>query len=221
MADERAKLMVGNVNPGTVSSQFTGSLVRTFGSLDVHDVFQVEFMQMSGIYVEELRECIVRHFLETDFEWLLMIDSDIVWDPQDVIELYLAAKDWHADYGRPCVASGLYLSHFGTSFLPIAWEDREQSQHLRFADPGPTVRDAEIVGAGFLLVPRSILVRLRETGRAFDNIGEEAGVVGEDVFFSRRVRDLGYEIIVDTAVRLAHLKTLSLYAPPGSDGPGA
>ena len=207
----RDRVVISWPDPGQVEGAFCTSmieLVRSRGSR-IDGVLRVE-----GGLLSRQRNEIVKHFLdEMTAEWLLMVDSDEQITPQAFDKLLSAA---HADE-RPVVA-GLYFGTWPGNLLP------QPVPHLyRRADDGVSVvpvmdypRDQIIAidaaCTGCILVHRRVLEAIREQadpheGRDwcwFRDLPVNGLWLGEDLYFCRRVRALGFPIVAHTGAILQH-----------------
>lgn len=171
-------------------------------------------LRVEGGLLSRQRNEIVKHFLdETSTEWLLMIDSD---EQMPVAAFDKLVASAHA-VERPVVA-GLYFGTWPGNLIP------QPVPHLyRAADDGVSVvpvsdypRDQLIeidaAGTGCILVHRSVLDAIRE--QATEHEGRDwcwfrdlplAGLwLGEDLYFCRRIRALGFKIHAHTGAVLQH-----------------
>lgn len=198
-------LAIGNVNGGTVRAGYLESVLRAGFE------FGCGYLHAQGLYVPELREEVARRFLdETEHEWLLFVDSDILFTP-DNVRVLLESSD-RAD--RP-VVSGTYFADFRSGVKPVAWIDEPDSEHVDWRQGArvSSLVECGTVGAGFLLIHRGVLELLREKhGVCFEaeRDVESGKVVGEDVLFCRRVRACGVPVFLNAGVTVGHEKTLAL-----------
>ena len=203
-------IAIGLPTGGAIRWETTWSLVNAArkGALD-------QFSVMAGsVYVDDARNHLVRWFLdETKCSHFLSLDSDISFFPGDLLRLGSDDLD--------CV-SGVYYNIFDgvlkpvAKFLPVAPD--EQSD-----DP---VMEVEGVGAGFLMLSRGLLEKMRaeypEPCPWFDEPIIDGRHYGEDFGFCRRVRELGTKVYVDLRVQLSHYKTVRVTGPgvPGIPSAG-
>lgn len=193
-------LVIANVNSGLVTAQYAAALAETFRRFPA-----ALYLTASSPYVTENRNRLLHEFLETDRPWMLMIDSDIHWTPDQIAALRLTADE----RARP-VVSGLYFQPFGSGVTasPCAWAlDRQQ---VDWSDGG--LVEAVAFGAGFMLCHASVLrhLALAQDGVVFEQRYVEGRFLGEDLIFCRSVRALGHRLWVHTGVIVSHVKPTML-----------
>jgi hypothetical protein len=170
------------------------------------------------------RNMIVKHFLEhSDAGWLLMLDTDMVFQP-NVLELLLAG----ADPERAPIVGGLCFGFdeagdvqptlFGLEPDPAAPDDPARLLVTRYHDWTPeSMYPVMGTGAACLLMHRSALLKIQADGynRAypwFQELEHNGQAVGEDLGFCFRAVQSGYPIYVNTAVHVGHMKERVLTA---------
>lgn len=189
------------VHPGTVSTAFVLSLRATPGVSEWLE-------QRSGPNVARARNLLVERFLATEHSWLWMVDTDMTWQP-DALDRLLS--DGKHVVGGLCFGMGEgrpVPTIFDT--ITLAGEDvivRVESY------PRDRLVSCVATGAAFLLVHRDVLeaVRDRQFSAAFPWFQEterDGYPVGEDVTFCLRAGECGYQVHVDTRVKVGHAKTV-------------
>lgn len=162
--------------------------------------------------IQWARDEVIEEFLKSDATRLFLIDSDIVWKPEDFMRMLALTQLREvvcATYPAKVDQPTFYVNH-----------DKTQ----------PVVADSlgllEIwgVGLGFTVVRREVIEALVEKApRIYDEIsGRELAEVfrvgsvdangrrsrrGEDMAFFRDIIDLGYKILLDPEVSLGHIGT--------------
>lgn len=160
----------------------------------------------------DARRDVVTGFLkDTPADYLLMVDSDMEFYPEDLRRLYECFSQ------DPSVgaASGLYVDSNG---YPVAGSLRPDGGYLPLETPPAEATPVDIAGAGFLLIKREVF-RSITPEKAFNHVTHPSGkVLGEDVSFCTRLKDAGYKLMLDPQVFLGHLKVRRLY-PDGRSLP--
>lgn len=174
-----------------------------------------------GMPVDSNRNQIVKRFL-TDpqaqtFEYLLMVDSDIV-PPPGALERLLSHKKKIVSAVVWSMMPGEKGSKWEDVAMPYpivmkrsgdgkGWNvDRESIAR----SPGGLI-EVDATGGGCLLIHREVLEKVGKNHFRFGY--DEWGIsnfVGEDFSFCMKVKELGYQIYVDLAVICEHYKTLGL-----------
>ena len=191
------------VHPGTVSTAFVLSLRATPG---VDEWLE----QRSGPNVARARNLLVERFLATEHTWLWMVDTDMTWQP-DALDRLL--DDCKHVVGGLCFGFGEgrpIPTIFDT--ITLAGEDvivRVESY------PRDRLVSCAATGAAFLLVHRDVLEAVRGRGFSaafpwFQETERDGYPVGEDVTFCLRAGECGYQVHVDTRVKVGHVKTVTV-----------
>ena len=147
------------------------------------------------------RNAMVEHFLTTDQDYLLMIDSDTIppEDALDHIELTVA---------QPKILTGITNiqreegSRANVYINTVDVENPSKIEDLpkeRFTVAG--------CGASFLVVHRSVFEAIPKPW--FKTIEFDNGnICSEDLYFCEQARNAGFEIVCDPAIVCGHAKTV-------------
>ena len=195
--------------PRSVSGRFAASLAATMSQ-----VRQIGGMlvKASGPRIAAARNAVVREFLTTRHDWLLMVDSDMYWRPEAAARLLAGAHS----HKRP-VIGGLCFAHQQGILYPTIYRYAEDGRSLLTTVdfPRDTIVRVDATGAAFLLVhrrPLEKLAQLRPGPQPWfaEELTEDGRERGEDLVFCDRLRRAGYEIHVDTGVAVGHEKDWSV-----------
>lgn len=215
---KRDTVVVAYCHPGQVSAFFSRSLLLMTAysyteNARAHIVDVIE--EWSSANISSARNDLVKKMLSTDADWLLMVDSDMAWEPQALDRLLESADQ--AD--RPIVG-GLCFGSFSDMLFPTIYQFTEDSQGrlttMRMNDyDRDSVVPCAATGAAFLLIHRSVLEVMRDKkfNAAFPWFQETEGggrPVGEDLTFCIRAAICGFPIHVDTSVKVGHHKSILL-----------
>lgn len=213
MSRERA--VIAWLSPANVSRYFHKSMLE----MVLHDASHNRRIagvldRESGATVADTRNWLTARFLdETDADWLLFIDADMIF-PRDALDRLLS----QANYNTAPVIGGLYFGGNQSGVFPQLYYVRD------VPDLGPmTVRphilpatdgliEVSATGAGFLLIHRRVLAAIRDRGfsRAYPWWAEtemSGKPVGEDITFCLRAAMCGYKVHVDMGLPLGHHKS--------------
>lgn len=154
------------------------------------------------------RNVIVKFAYEEKVDYLIFIDTDMMWSSKHIEKLVESGKD---------VISGLYT----TRNLPQRYcvYDDNGNNRCKFIEEVPDVPfRCFAVGAGFLLLTQKVIRKmwddkwkegypfdLMSHGLAYGKANVESMCLGEDISFSRRVHRQNFEIWCDPSVRIGHV----------------
>lgn len=167
-------------------------------------------------YIPSGRNTLVQTFLDrTEGDWLLMLDWDISFEPQQVYDLIDAA-----DPKKRPIISGVYVTYFGEdSLLRPCWMAREgDEEYVPVSEftPGKII-PLTVCGMGFTLMHRSALEKMEKAYKddpwpwfGHDNVAGSR--TGEDLTFCKRARDIGLTVWGHGGILLGHTKAKTLQA---------
>lgn len=188
------RILIAIPSMDTVSVHFCRSLV----CLNKLEACSVSFVINSLIYSS--RNELARQAIEGGYEYVLWLDSDMVFDPDTLCRLMLDLED-----GRDIV-SGIYFRRV-RPFAPVLFSRLEIEGKTCWSEGVETYPDElfEIAGCGFgcVLMRTAVLREIYETDGPiwFSPIGN----VGEDCAFCIRARAHGHRIWCDPAVKCGHV----------------
>ena len=194
-----SRIAVGFPTGGNNHWALTWSLVKAAQA----GAFEEFGVCAGSVYVDDARNHIVRWFLDdTDCDKLVSMDSDIGFRAEDLAQLDADDLD--------CV-SGCYYNVFDGVLKPVAkFLDRDD-------EPDDPLMEVEAVGAGFSMLSRDLLEKMRaEYGEPCPWFAEpiiDGEHFGEDYAFCRRVREMGSKVYLDLRVQLDHYKTIRVTGP--------
>jgi len=200
-------------NTGTVRAE----LAKRICDIVATSKRKVGFNTVKNVPHDCSRNVIVKDFLDnpnlSGADWLLMIDSDIV-PPLNILDMTLADKDVTTAFCR------VKRNDDGVSRdIPVCLYRESEGQDYEY-DPSRMTGDlqkCDAVGTGCILIHRRVLVKMREAMKDWPSekkgwfrfIYDEEGkmVKGEDLDFSEKARELGFEIWFDSRFRCLHFTT--------------
>lgn len=157
--------------------------------------------------VDANRNKMVKEFLEDpDAEWLYMNDSDVV-PPEDVLKM--------AEHGKKVVSATVCIKKKRVP-QPVILKDEggsyRQTSVGEYQDEirGDGLLEVDGVGTGCLMVHRSVLEEMEPPWFRFEYNAWGGLELGEDFYFSRRVKQNGHSIYVDTDKVCKHYRTVDL-----------
>lgn len=206
----RSGLIVGNINPGHVRTEFLESCV-SLARADPQLPHGFIFLR-GGPLVHTNRNKVVRHFLkETTAEWLLFVDSDIQFSVdavQTLLKQYketghlIIAGDYHMQLTPEQGWHAIFTIDQIGDYRPVYTDQIEVPQAV----------ECDSTGMGFCMIHHTILEemleRIGEPAPWFQTGQVDPGVeLGEDHWFFRQCK---HRPLVMTTLGLRHIKTQSM-----------
>ena len=184
-------------------SQLSADFARSLSLLRKGEDCDVQFEVNSLIY--EGRNRLSALALKKEAEYVLWLDSDIVFEP-DLLE----KLQTDIESGRDIV-TGLYFSR-RYPYLPVifkraAFEDGKPVCKVCTAYPKDRLFKVEACGFGAVLMKTKVLA---DVEKKFDNWFAPLIGFGEDLSFCIRVRECGYEVWCDPAVKPGHIGSITV-----------
>lgn len=153
--------------------------------------------------IELARTRLMSRFLETDAEYVVTIDDDVI-APDDAVDRLLALKAPVATAAYPIVTDA-----------GLVWDVKADGTNDWIAKLPKDVFRVRQMGLGFAVIHRDVFARIRKPWFQF---GAAPGgrVLGEDAWFSNGVNQAGLQILCDGSIRCSHFKDgldLTKFAP--------
>lgn len=165
--------------------------------------------------VTRARNTAAAQFMQSHHDYLMFIDADIHFEPDDVARLWNLANG-DPDNGVPSYPVVCAAYSMKRPDKPLsAWKDGKLLKIEEFDAP----TSVDYAGTGFLLIHRRVFEQMQEAhpewkheegyvGECwayFDTAVEDGIYLSEDYYFCKRWRELGGEIILDPSIRLGHV----------------
>ena len=184
-----AKVLVGVPCMETLPVEFVQSITKLRGDFDLH------FEPLSLVYVA--REAIVDRAIRGKYDYVLFIDSDMIFTGSLLNDLLRAKKDINTGLAfmrkppfSPCVYTSVKLG------------ETPDEKQIEFLSDFDTPREVEGCGLACCLIRTEVFRKIREKDRLcfWPFFG-----YGEDLSFCLRARKAGFKINVDPRIRVGHI----------------
>lgn len=182
------KILIGIPCIDKAPIEFTECLVNM--RLDVPH----EYAFRKGALVFEARDSIVRQAINEGFTHVMFIDSDIMFEPDDVQRLVNQKVN---------IIGGLYYSK-NAALNPMCWTLESVNGRLRgdYFTPPRRYMPVDALGMGFTLIKTKVFEQIAvDHGKVF----YPDYMAGEDIAFCHRAKLSGYDIICDSGLNLKHI----------------
>lgn len=159
---------------------------------------------IDGVYIHKAREKLMHKVMGSgiDFDWIMHIDSDIIFTARDILELI-----YHAESSKLELLSGLYFSRdtTGERVPPCAYKLNANGTYTSlFKVPQKPIVKVDAVGFGFIAIkPRIYKELIKKHGIVFSGEKQQ----GEDLEFCEKAKDL-VPIKLSTKVIVRHYGSL-------------
>lgn len=181
----------------------------------------VTFARMQTLGLDVLKGITQQPFNNMEFDVWVTIDSDVIFSPQQFIELiestekypvvsgmyrmvdlksYAIVKDWNVDYFKN---NGTF--QFLTPEFVETWKKENNNPFM----------DVSYCGMGFMAIKKEVLSTLTYPyfqGDLIEIKGKNGELIrdlnSEDVCFCKNITKAGFKIMINTNIRVGHLKSL-------------
>ena len=178
-----------------VPAQFCQSITTLHRVGDCRVAFQI------GSLVYTARNQLAASAVEANADWMLWLDSDMVFNPDLLERMFARAKELDADF-----ITGVYYRRV-EPYSPVLFESLEIVEdgkntwsHVHDIPDHPF----EVGGCGFGAVLLNTQVIFDVLGK-FDRLFTPIDGMGEDLSFCWRARQCGYKIIADPTLPIGHI----------------
>ena len=187
----KAKVLVGMPTMGNMDIDAVKSLMQLEhdGSVDI----------VSESLVYDARDKIAMDALAGKVDWVMWLDSDIIYPSNIIRKLMASNKD---------MVTGIYYKRT-PPYTPCIYklEDNKLKSYIDY--PEDKLFPVEAAGFGCMLMKASVIQRVYDKfGGCFFPVN---GVGGEDLSFIRRAKDIGIEVWCDSSVLCGHVGRQIIY----------
>lgn len=164
-----------------------------------------------GLYIANVRNQIVRDFLTTDCDWLLMIDTDQDFAPHVPHQLLVSAEDAGAR-----VMSALYFGLLEGQMAPMWWNRISTGEYGTAATITDGVQQIDAFGTGMCLIHRTVFEEMAPHykhdpwtwfGHDMTMFNGHLDRFGEDLCFCDRAGKLGIKLYGNSQCVIGHDKS--------------
>lgn len=204
------KVLVGLPTDNNLKSEFVNSLIallfKTYNHFKHNVAFSTEFL--NGVRTDKNRNIIVQKFLEEDFDYLLFLDTDMVY-PADMLIKYIES-------GKELVG-GVYYKRSAPHYPVVYKFSGNPDTPFNAIDPTMFERNKLIevdgLGTGGMFIAKSVFNKLEVAGQnPWFYYGENyhlptksPGQTTHDLMFCKKCRESGVQIYVHTGVQMGHI----------------
>ena len=172
----------------TVMTSFAYDLARAMSFHTATTDDRVMLYTSHGTLIASQRMELARQALEEKADYLLWLDSDMRFPKETIGHLILRDK--------PIVAA-----NYATRRMPVKpvamTDDDGKIGRVYTAPDSEGLQPVDYIGMGVMMVKREVFEKIEAPWFAipYSTVGNH--YIGEDVFFCRKAREAGYEVLVD------------------------
>ena len=192
MNDSKNKILIAvPVGHFILPWKFADSLVRSVLYLQ-NQGLKVEVLIHEGSYIEDNKNFLLNRALTYDFEYLIMLDWDHVFEPTTLHGLYKTAHDKQLD-----LCSGLYFIEKGLYKYPCLIVNGTVPEQF----PREDLFEVDTFAAGFSIMSY-------KAAKAISQVGGYTRIKGwgEDVSFCHRAKEAGFKVWCHSGFKVGHLR---------------
>jgi len=164
--------------------------------------YPLRLFHVDSVAVDISRNALVEKFLQSDCDYLLFLDSDIVFPPNIVDLLMKHDKDF---------VSALY---FTRKKIKPMHRILKNGEYVSPDEVKPNeLIEADAIGLGCCLIKRSVIEKVsgQNKNKPLFNmkLKNRTEFIGEDLFFCDLVQKAGFKIFVDTGLLVGHFGVIA------------
>ena len=154
-----------------------------------------------GSLVYNSRNDLAMQAIQTGFDWVFWLDSDMVFQQDILVRMLKVAREKDLDF-----LSGLYFRRT-VPYTPVAFDHLEVNENgdcewSEFEELPQSLFEVGGCGFGGVLVKTEVLAKVQEK---FGNMFFPIAQMGEDLSFCWRARQCGYKVWMDPTIVLGHV----------------
>lgn len=198
------KVMVAIPNQNQVSAHMARFIPEMMLDAAMKRTFDITLYFSKVTCVDYNRNTIVKNFLDTECEWLLMMDEDNV-PLKNPLELITENKDiiicptlmFKTTSGKPAINYNVFM------------KNGRMWKNIWMTDPKVKAHQVDAGGTGCILIHRRVLENLEAPFKSKLN-KQGFRDVGSDLYFCQRAKKKGYEVWVYWDYACSHYKEIDL-----------
>ena len=170
------------------------------------------YRRFPGLSVAANYNAACRAMLETDAQWLWLMDNDHIFPSDQLLKLLERDVD---------IVTPLYLRRL-PPFLPVLHGDESRSytrynfEYLKGKEGLVDVTGDGTLPTGGMLIKREVLETIADPWFETGQIDSEYG--SWDIYFTEKARQAGFRLFVDTDNPMGHIVPLTLWPVRHDDG---
>lgn len=161
-----------------------------------------------GYAVDQVRNLIANFTVQNNFDYLLCVDSDMVLQPDTLVQLLSSDKD---------IVGGVYRQRNMTKVIPEVYVTMPnggcRNITINELSTTPDLFIVDSIGFGCVLIKNKVLKIMDYPHFLYKHSIDFKDTVSEDVFFCRKAKTFGFETHCLKTVRPGHIMKVTLEIP--------
>lgn len=206
---EKNSVVIGYVHNGTVTHEFMDSYTQSLLYDVTNDSYYHSTINVSTPYIPLSRNMVVTEFLKTKAEWLIFLDTDLVF-PVDTIKALTEV----ADKDSAPIVGALYFNYYSDGNMHPIWLEETYDGELTTISSinSNELKSLAVVATGASITHRSVYERMESQtsdpwhwfGHDLTKNGKDR--LGEDCTFCTRARTCGFPVYGYAGLVMQHKK---------------
>lgn len=186
--DERFSVCVAIPSGDQWQATFGYSLARMMGHTAKYANLEVHLAVFKGSLIPKQREAAVEYALDRpQTTHVLFLDSDMVFPPHTLVRLL--------EHGLSAVCAS--YTERQPPYRPVAFADHDYQERVWPSPENTELRAIAACGFGCFLVKTDVLKAMSWPHFAVASNPEYHAFVGEDIFFCRKLHEMGVPLVLD------------------------
>jgi hypothetical protein len=187
---------------GSVSIEYSSSLANSAILLN-NNGYTLDHLYVNGeAIVQSARNKLFFNAYHKDYDCVVWIDSDIEWNPKDLLKLVSSPLDVIGATYRRKTMKEMYVA---------------KVSNLISGD----VIEVDGIGFGFLKMSRKVIDSLWNTNESYEDdkslcknvfevVVKDGQMYSEDYVACKKIKDLGFNVYLDKTINLSHKSKINL-----------
>lgn len=200
------KILIGIPSLGEIRCETVCSLIPALSEIPEHSTC---LMTPCGCYIHQLREFLANQALESKADYLMFIDSDMVFTADAIRRLLNRNKDIIGANYNYKLSDRVSVTKIDPDVIsPEFYEDDPRFPGVKkFSMKMPTEPIiVRAVGTGFLLIKTDVFRKIPKPWFWFE-LSDDGNLIGEDVYFCDKAKKFGFDVWCDPTIPVGHIGT--------------
>lgn len=175
----------------------TGMLADVYSKGD-----HLHIVYVNGFNAVQARTALIDYASKTDVDYVIWLDSDHIYKASDMYSLI----DKMRSRGLPMLSATYYLRGAGKITAHTRFD--AEKGHFKQEELTGDVMECDVIGFGFVVMTMGFIKEMvSKFGKDLFKMDYDNNTT-EDVYFCRKMKELGHKVMFDSGVVVGHLTTV-------------